>query len=151
MRELTTPTGVRMTVRIAWVGNTARTLSGRLRRRGRTSLEAGDAIEIVTLVDDLFAAVSAVVVAVVVVFLIVHLSPLALWVFVLAVAAGAVWIARVLFRRPWVIQQRTADGEAVEQWSVVGWREAHRVMVEVADQLESSGVATPTPPTGGWA
>jgi hypothetical protein len=47
-------------------------------------------------------------------------------------------IARVLFRRPWVVE--AMSGEAAPQvltWRVVGWRASAAKVYEVADQLEA--------------
>jgi xanthosine utilization system XapX-like protein len=46
--------------------------------------------------------------------------------------------ARVLFRRPWVVE--AVSGDAVPQvltWRVVGWRASAAKVDEVADQLEA--------------
>ena len=50
----------------------------------------------------------------------------------------AVWGSRVVFRRPWRVRHLVGEETAAEV-SVVGWRRAHRVMVEAADELRDTG------------
>lgn len=56
---------------------------------------------------------------------------------ILLVAAAGV-VARVLFRRPWVVEAHE-EGRVGErrEWLVIGWRASGRVIEEVAVALES--------------
>ena len=80
----------------------------------------------------------AVVLAVfVVVPFLVALLDLALLVLLLLIGA----VARVLFRRPWVVHA-SADGGQVRSWNVVGWRASGALVDDVASRLEA-GVSLP--------
>jgi len=119
-----------------------------LRRRARTALDIGDAVGAVGHLADFLGGVAAVVFVLLFVAATVWLSPLTVCVVVLVVAAAGVWSLGVLLRRPWVVLHASADGSVVQKWRVVGWREAHRVMVEASEQLQTVGDASPV---RGWA
>ena len=57
----------------------------------------------------------------------------------IAVVALTVTIgAKVLFRRPWIVEARTsAPPEHVLRWKVVGWRRSHEIMLEIRDAIEA--------------
>ena len=157
MRSVTAPDGSRHNVRIEWIGNKLRRapseFRARVRRVGRRAADGAEGPDIgegCLAVDDLFAAV---VLFVALALLIVVVLPLAwgLLEVLLAVLLGAlVWAFRVLFRRPWLVVHRGPGDIVSRRFRVVGWREAHRVMVEAAESLERSGRVEVTPPTGGW-
>ena len=74
----------------------------------------------------------------------------ALWMVSFSYLGALVWAFRVLFRRPWSVVHRGPGDVESATWRVVGWREAHRVMVEAAESIERGGTAQVTPPTAGW-
>ena len=142
-------------MRIEWIGNKLRRVPADLRRRV-VRMRGSEATKEVAaegcLAFDDVAAGVAFVLAVVV--LLVLMAPLAwgLIELLLAVVLGAlVWAFRVLFRRPWCVVHRAPGDVESASWRVVGWREAHRVMVEAAESIERSGAAQVSPPTAGWA
>ena len=59
----------------------------------------------------------------------------------LLVVAGVALLARILLRRPWVVEARAGDGEVL-RWRVVGWRASGAKVLEVADDL-AAGVVPP--------
>jgi hypothetical protein len=63
-------------------------------------------------------------------------------VLVLLLAAGAV-AARVLFRRPWIVQ--AVRGDETREWPVVGWRASRDFALAVAIRLER-GLPVDDPP-----
>jgi len=115
-----------------------------LRRRARGLGEGIDAVPDGCV--DVEALVIAVVVVVVVVlavfFVIPFLVALVDLVVVLLLALLGV-MARVVFRRPWVVDARADDG-TVLTWKVVGWRASGQRRDEIAQML-AAGI---TPPDG---
>ncbi len=55
-------------------------------------------------------------------------------------------IARVLFRRPWTVSARSADGDLVHK-RVVGWTKALRARDDLAQAIQN-GVIRPAPASG---
>ena len=55
----------------------------------------------------------------------------------LAVVLGL--LARVLFRRPWIVEARVAGTNEGRQWKVVGWRASGEQVEAVAERLRSTG------------
>jgi hypothetical protein len=154
MRQVTAPDGTVHTVRIEWVGNAVRRAPGRLSRRVQRMARAGGDVADAGCAPDLGDVVTAILLVVVLVFLVVFVLPIAwglLELLLIVLLAAAVWAVRVLFRRPWSIVHRAQAGDIeLDRWSVVGWRQAHRVMVEAAASIESTGRATVEPPLDGW-
>jgi hypothetical protein len=77
-------------------------------------------------------------------FLAVVLLPLLLALAELAVLlalAGLAVLARVLFRRPWLVDAHHADGRSL-RWRVVGWRASGDFAAE-ARQLLDAGIVPP--------
>ena len=155
MREVTAPDGSVHTVRIEWIGNKLRRAPGQFRRRmtrmGRAAEHAdvGDGCAL-----DVGDAVAGIAIVVALALLVVVVFPLAwglLELVLVLVLAALVWAFRVLFRRPWSVVHRGPGDVEVATWRVVGWREAHRVMVEAAGSIERTGTAQPGPPVSGWA
>jgi len=144
-------------VRIEWIGNKLRRAPADLRRRvGRIGSRASDAdvadgCLALDGVDDLFAGLAILLVVVVVVVFVLPLAWGLLEVFLALLLGALVWAFRVLFRRPWSVVHRGPGDVESASWRVVGWREAHRVMVEAAESIERTGAAQVTPPTAGWA
>jgi hypothetical protein len=50
-------------------------------------------------------------------------------------------LARIVFRRPWVVEARADDG-AISTWRVVGWTASRERCTEIA-QLLAAGVTPP--------
>ena len=153
LRTVTAPDGSEHTVRIEWVGNKLRRAPAQLRARMGRMSELADAPD-VGFVDDLGGIVGAIVAVVVLALVVIFVLPLAwglLELLLVVVLAALVWAFRVLFRRPWHVVHRGPGDADSASWRVVGWREAHRVVVEAAGSIERSGAAQVTPPAAGWA
>ncbi len=151
MRTVTVPDGSDHTVRIEWIGNRMRRAPAQLRARVRKMSDVADVPD-VGCVDDLEGIVLAIGALILIVLLVIFVLPIAwglLELLLILVLGALVWAFRVLFRRPWSIVHRQGD-EVVTTWRVVGWREAHRVMVEAADSIEATGAPQVAPPPAGW-
>jgi hypothetical protein len=56
-------------------------------------------------------------------------------------------LARVGFRRPWTVEACPVDGAGIpRQWRVVGWRDAGRMVEEVAESVRRGQPILPPPP-----
>lgn len=156
LRTVTAPDGTRHEVRIEWIGNKLRRTPQQFTRRVRRMARSGKKFEpgfdgCVFDLEELFVAVIVIVAAVVLVLLVLPLAWGLLELLLVVVLAAAVWSFRVLFRRPWSVVHRGPGEVTIEDWHVVGWRQAHRVMVEAADTIERHGSARVGPPPGGWS
>lgn len=141
-RSVTTPSGEVWQVRRVWApGLRGERLWSRLRRRtkgGRQgSSELGDLAESgcgPDLLDDLVIVVA---IGAVVLFLAVFGLPLLfalLDVAVIALLTVLGIVARVLFRRPWVVEATGGD-RLRRTWRVVGWRASREAVDDIADAL----------------
>ena len=143
------PEGREHTVRIEWVGNRLRRAPSDLRRRVRDQRRRagrggeGAAEGCLNLGDlEAWIVIAAVVAALALVwFVVIPAAWGLLEVLVIVLVAAGIWAFRVLFRRPWTVAHRT-DDELVDSVAVVGWRRAHAVMVEAAEELGRTGGAT---------
>ena len=155
LRTVTAPDGGEHTVRIEWIGNKLRRapaqLRGRVRRISRSETGREVAAEGCFAIDDLAAGIVVLLAAVLVVAVVLPLAWGLLELLLVVVLAALVWAFRVLFRRSWSVVHRGADDEVLDTWRVVGWREAHRVMVEAAESIGRTGSAQVSPPTAGWS
>lgn len=116
-------------------------LWSRFRRRTRWARRrTGDLAEVadpgcaLDVLGDLFVAVGIVLVVLFVVFvgLPLLLALLDVLVIVLLTAVGIV--ARVLFRRPWLVEATGGD-QMRRTWRVVGWRASREAVDDIADTL----------------
>lgn len=57
-------------------------------------------------------------------------------------------VARVVFRRPWVLEAASSDGRR-HQWRVVGWRRSGEQCRHIAQMLAAGIVPPPDPPIDG--
>lgn len=92
------------------------------------------------------AIVVAIAVVVAVAFLVVVGIPLlvALFDLLLLLVLGIVGVlARVLFRRAWIVEAISTDDDRMHRWRVVGWRASEATCASVADQLEA-GIVLPS-------
>lgn len=145
------PDGRRWVVRRRWLPRLgSETLWGRFHRRFRQSVRrAGDAadldpgcLEIVG--EGIVAAIAIVVVVLVALFVAIPLLVALVDVLILLVLAILGVVARVVLRRPWLVEARADDG-TVLQWKVVGWRASDEWRTRIRDLLEA-GVALPSAP-----
>ncbi|HEX2040128.1 MAG TPA: hypothetical protein VHF47_10400 [Acidimicrobiales bacterium] len=89
--------------------------------------------------DDTVGAVVAIVAGVVLaVLFVIFVVPVLITLFEVALvlllaAAGA--MARIVLRRPWVVEATPATGSGCFRWKVVGWRRSGEVVDEVARRL----------------
>jgi hypothetical protein len=110
-------------------------------RHRRKLRENADILGVGCLFDELAWIVGAVVVVVPLVVLVLPLVFAVVDVVLLLVVAGLGLLARILFRRPWTVEARAADG-TVHTWQVVGWRASRDRCADVAEFL-SSGLTPP--------
>jgi hypothetical protein len=141
-KVVTDPQGRRWTVGIRWLPRPPRWLGWRRKRRRAERAEGPSWSDLLDVPD--IAAADDIRVMLVIVALV--LLAFSVWFFVLPVAillldllfvlvlAGLAVFARVAFRRPWVVEARTA-GETRE-WAVVGWRASRHKVDEVATQIQ---------------
>ncbi|MHB1137567.1 MAG: hypothetical protein ACYC2O_01340, partial [Microthrixaceae bacterium] len=125
-----------------------------VRRMRKAGGRAGEYADAGCLADfgDVFAVIVAIVLIVLVVVVVLPLAWGLLELLLILLLAAVVWAVRVLCRRPWSIVHRAVEfADELDRWRVVGWRQAHRVMVEAADSIERSGRAAVEPPLDGWA
>ena len=155
-REVTTPTGERWRVGRLWAprigGETVSARTRRFRRdhwrRTRRTLDASDALDGVGCAFELSEAVVWFGVAVLLVILLLFLVPLLAGVvelLLLLVLVGGGVVAKVVFRRPWVVEAEAVDGPRegrLVAWRVVGWRASGQQVVDVVRGLEA-GVDLP--------
>lgn len=104
-----------------------------------------DVVDLPIIDDSLTAAIVSVLVILLVIALIVWGVPLLLalvdLVFVVIVAVAGV-VGRVLFRRPWTIEARAADGRQQEV-RVVGWRKGGTVIDDLAAEIRHGRAPVP--------
>jgi hypothetical protein len=98
--------------------------------------------------DDLTGIVLAIVIGVVgflLVLVLFNVVAIAIELILLVLVLFGGMFARVVLRRPWVVQAST-DGPPADRraWKVVGWRRGNRVIADVASQL-AAGRQTPDP------
>jgi hypothetical protein len=152
-RVVQAPNGQQWAVRRRWaprLGN--QTLPGRAASRlrriirwAKDLLGHADITDIGCLLDDIAVVFGVLIVlGLVVTLLVLVVVPLLValldLVLVLLLAVLGV-LARVVFRRPWTIEARSADG-AVQRWPVVGWRASRERRDEIAALL-ASGIVPP--------
>jgi len=128
----------------------AETVLGRLRRRIRGTLDktrsAGNALDVadgcLSFDLDAVAVVIIVVVAVLLaVFVVIPLLVAIVDLVILVVVAVLGVLARIVLRRPWVVEAASADGER-HHWRVVGWRRSGERRDHIAQML-SAGIIPP--------
>lgn len=151
---MTAPDGARWRVRRVWAPRLGtETVWGRLRRRmrkgrrfmGRRAADAADVPDpgcLSDAADELALVLVAVVVLVFLFFVgipfVLAIIDLALFVVLTLLGIGA----RVVFRRPWLVEARGPDGQRVT-WRVVGWRDSGETVDAAANAL-THGLALPS-------
>jgi hypothetical protein len=158
---VTTPAGEQWRVRRLWA---PRLQGGHLWSRARRSLRIGRRLaekagvdgvgSAVELLDEIVLGLAVVAVIVLMVFLVVP-AVLALVDLLVAIVLAALGIvARILFRRPWVVEARSSAGES-HRWRVVGRRASREHTASVANALAhgnpllpGADTTRPTPAAG---
>lgn len=141
-RTVTAPSGEVWRVRRLWAPRLkGERLWSRVRRRMRGAREAtSDLAELPDsgcvgdLLNDLLIVAGIVVV---ILFLLLIGFPLLLAlldVVVIALLTGLGIVARVLFRRPWVVEATSRDSVR-RTWRIAGWRASHEAVEHIADTL----------------
>lgn len=143
----TTPGPTTWKVKRRWIPRLgADTLWARFRRRFRkTFRRAGDAADAgdgcLDVGDGIVAAIVVVIVAAVAIFVILPVLVAIVDIAVLLVLALGGLVARVCFRRPWLIDARDGTGRVL-RWRVVGWR-ASTQRVDAIRHLLAAGTVPP--------
>jgi hypothetical protein len=141
-RTVTSPSGETWRVRRLWAPRLQgesllrrawRRVRGTVRRSGDLAdvPDAGCAID---LADELAIALIAIVAVLVLVFFVVPLLVALVDLVILVVLTLLGIVARVLFRRPWVVEATAPDGSRL-RWRIVGWRASREAVDEIADAL----------------
>jgi hypothetical protein len=144
-QSVTDPNGRLWTIGIRWLPRPPRWIGWRPRRkksedRGWGWLDAVDPIDALSIGDELgpVAAIAAIIAMLLLLwFFVVPIAILVLdLLFVVLLAAGGV-AARVLFRRPWIVEA-TTPGEK-HQRPVVGYRASREVVEATARAIQLAG------------
>jgi hypothetical protein len=150
-RTVTTLTGDEWTVRRLWAPRfRGETLTGRAWRRIRaTGRRTGDGLDVASnpgcgadLFDELAIVIGVVVVVLFVAFVAVPLLVALLDLLVLILLTGLGLVARVVFRRPWVVEA-LGPGDLRLTWRIVGWGTSGEAVDYIADALAHGA---PPPP-----
>lgn len=155
-RTVTTPGGEEWHVRRLWAPRLGgERLWTRIRRRIRRAREGADVADgpdigcLGDLFDEFFLVLAVVVAAVLVVVVGYLLVFVLLDVLLVALLTVLGFAARIVFRRPWVIEATSGDeggdGDADvarRTWRVVGWRASGETVDRIADAL-AHGTAMP--------
>jgi hypothetical protein len=149
-RTVSSPDGNRWYVRRVWLPWQPK-WRGRRKRRDLDPTDA-DGLELASgcapdALDDVLVVVAIVVFVLLLVFFVwpVLVALLELVLLSLLVLLGG--LARVLLRRPWIVEATPATGQGRFRWKVVGWRRSGAVVDAVADQL-TAGTRSSGAPTG---
>lgn len=145
------PDGTAWVVRRRWMpGRDTSSLWDRFRRRvrhvGRRARGAGEGLDAAAdgaelLGGTVAALVAAVAVVLLLVFVVVPLLLALAEVAALLVVAGLILMARVVLRRPWVVEA-VPDAGVVQRWDLVGWQASGAACLAVAQRLEA-GILPP--------
>ena len=116
------------------------------RRSLRTRRRTGDLIDadpgcLGALGDGFLAAIALIVVVLIAVFVVIPLLVALVDVLILVVLALIALAARVLFRRPWIIDARDGSG-TVLRWRVIGWRASGEQVAVIRELLAQGTVAS---------
>jgi hypothetical protein len=129
------PDGRTWTVRRQWVPRLGpETLWGRFHRRFRQTFRATGKVAESDWPDAFLEGLVIGVVLLLALLLGVPFLVALLDVALLLLLAGLALLARVLLRRPWIIQARAADG-TVRSWRVTGWRASRDRRAEIEQRL----------------
>lgn len=116
------------------------------RRRRSTSLDGVELpLDIASIADGPFVVIGVVAVIVLFAFTVVPmvLALIEISILVLLVAAGV--LARVLLRRPWIVDVERLDAPGRTSWKVVGLRRSGELITALATQLQSGQPMTGLP------
>lgn len=125
----------------------AETLLGRVRRRMKAAAtHASNGLDVGNGCmpggfDDLAVLALVLVVLAVAIFVVIPLLAVIVDLLILVVLALLGIVARIAFRRPWLVEATASDGER-HQWRVVGWRSSGERRDQVAQML-AAGVTPP--------
>jgi hypothetical protein len=122
---------------------------GRIRRTVRRTTDLADGapdpgcLEIFG--EGLIAGIAILLLVLLAIFVVVPVLVALLDLLVLLLLLGLGAVARVLLRRPWIVEARTDD--EVRTWKVVGWQASGTLVDDVAQRLQA-GVSLPESPEG---
>ena len=117
------PDGTAWVVRRRWLpGTSTDSITTRFGRRFRRVAERSDGLDVDPGCGEVLGEGIA--------------AAIALIAIVLLLLAGAILVARVVLRRPWIVEAVDADGDA-HRWDVVGWRASGAACTTVAQHLEA--------------
>ena len=135
--------GRRWVVRRRWMPRLGtETLWGRFHRRFRKVMKrVGDAADVdpgcgELLGEGIAVALVVILVALLLFFVVVPLLVAIVDVLILVLLAIASALARILLRRPWIVEAVADDG-TLQRWRVVGWRASGDRCTQIARRLEA--------------
>jgi len=141
--RVVSPDGSAWVVRRRWLpGTSTDSITTRFGRRFRRVAErSGDGLDVdpgcgEVLGEGIAAAIALIAIVLLLVFVVIPLLVALAEVAILLLLAGAILIARVVLRRPWIVEAVEADGDA-HRWDVVGWRASGAACTTVAQHLEA--------------
>ena len=150
-RTVVTPAGQEWRVRRLWAPRfRGETITGRVWRRLRsTGRRTGGGLDVASnpgcgadLFDELAIVIGLVAVVLFVVFVAVPLLVVVVDLLLLVLLTGLGLVARVVFRRPWVVEALGPDDLRLT-WRIVGWRTSGEAVDFIADALAHGA---PPPP-----
>ena len=136
------PDGTAWVVRRRWLpGTSTDSITTRFGRRFRRVAERSDGLDVdpgcgEVLGEGIAAAIALIAIVLLLVFVVIPLLVALAEVAILLLLAGAILVARVVLRRPWIVEAVDADGDA-HRWDVVGWRASGAACTTVAQHLEA--------------
>jgi hypothetical protein len=148
---VTAPDGRIWVVRRRWMPRLGHeTLWGRFSRRIRKTFDrAGDAVDadpgcLEVLGEGIVAAVVIILVVLALIFVLIPLLVAIVDLVLLLLLALLSVLARILLRRPWIVEARADDGTA-HRWNVTGWRASHERCIQIAQRLQAGIDPDPGP------
>jgi hypothetical protein len=155
-RTVTTPGGRAWLVRHRWVPRLGGdTLWARLRKRLHQvwqRLDVPDPGCFELFGEGIIAALALAIGVLILVFIVLPLVVAVLDLVIVVILAVGGLVARVVFRRPWIVEARADDGQ-VHRWPVAGWAASRRCRAEIEEALASGaplpGGATVSPGEAG--
>ena len=145
----TAPDGTTWVVRRRWLpGTSTDSIWARFRRRARRVISrTEDTVDLdpgcLELAGEgIVATLALIALVLLALFVVIPLLVALAEVAILVLLAAAILVARVVLRRPWIVEAVGGDG-TVHRWDVVGWRSSGAACEAVGRHLEAGIVPPP--------